>query len=218
MEAATVRVRHGGAPSRAEKGGLVRRLKRLKRLFPRAVLLVMDSTVLRWFPPLRAAWAPRGEQAVVPITGENAKRTLWGAINPRTGKRVLLATQRARREDFMDFLRALRAAYPGRPLLLVLDRASCHTAQKSQQLAARLGIHLLLLPKQRSELNCMDHLWRSLKQRVSANRQYPTVEQHVGAAIRWVLGLSARDALRKAGCLAEGFWLRDLLENFWRPT
>ncbi|WP_408891716.1 IS630 family transposase [Myxococcus faecalis] len=182
------------------------------------MLLVMDSTVLRWFPPLRAAWAPRGEQAVVPITGENAKRTLWGAINPRTGKRVLLATQRARREDFMDFLRALRAAYPGRPLLLVLDRASCHTAQKSQQLAARLGIHLLLLPKQRSELNCMDHLWRSLKQRVSANRQYPTVEQHVGAAIRWVLGLSARDALRKAGCLAEGFWLRDLLENFWRPT
>ncbi|RKH15737.1 IS630 family transposase, partial [Corallococcus praedator] len=154
------------------------------------MLLVMDSTVLRWFPPLRAVWAPLGKQAVVPITGENAKRTLWGAINPRTGKRVVLATQRARREDFMDFLRALRAAYPGRPLLLVLDRASCHTAQKSQQLAARLGIHLLLLPKQRSELNCMDHLWRPLKQRVSANRQYPTVEQHVGAAIRWVLGLS----------------------------
>ncbi|NNC19678.1 hypothetical protein HJC22_28570, partial [Corallococcus exiguus] len=41
-----------------------------------------------------------------------------------------------------------------------LDRASCHTAQKSQRLAARLGVHLVLLPKQRSELNCMDHLWR----------------------------------------------------------
>ncbi|WP_208752419.1 hypothetical protein [Corallococcus carmarthensis] len=43
-------------------------------------------------------------------------------------------------------------------------------------------------------------------------------EQHVDAAIQWVLGLSPQDALRKAGCLAEGFWLRDLLENFWRPT
>jgi transposase len=182
------------------------------------VLLIMDSTVLRWFPPLRSVWAPVGQQAVVPITGENAKRTLWGAINPRTGRRVVMATQRGRQEDFMGFLRALRAAYPGRPLLLLLDRASCHTAHKSQKLAARLGVHLLLLPKQRSELNCMDHLWRALKQRVSANRQYPTVQQHVDAAIQWVLGLSTQDALRKAGCLAEGFWLRDLLENFWRPT
>ncbi|MGE6761757.1 transposase [Corallococcus interemptor] len=182
------------------------------------MLLVMDSTVLRWFPPLRAAWAPVGEQAQVKITGENAKRTLWGAINPRTGRRVVMATRHGRQEDFMAFLRALRASSPGRPLLLVLDRASCHTAQKSQRLATRLGVHLVLLPKQRSELNCMDHLWRPLKQRVSANRQYPTVEQHVDAALQWVLDLSPQDALRKAGCLAEGFWLRDLLENFWRPT
>ncbi|WP_233605333.1 MULTISPECIES: transposase, partial [unclassified Corallococcus] len=149
-------------------------------------------------------WAPIGEQALVRITGENAKRTLWGAINPRSGRRVVMATQRSRQEDFMAFLHALRSAYPGRPLLLVLDRASCHTAQKSQRLAARLGVHLVLLPKQRSELNCMDHLWRPLKQRVSANRQYSTMEQHVAAAIRWVVRLSPQDALRKAGCLAEG--------------
>jgi len=64
----------------------------------------------------------------------------------------------------------------------------------------------------------MDHLWRALKQRVSANCPYPTVQQHVDAAIHWVLGLYSEDALSKAGCLAEGFWLRDLLENFWRPT
>ncbi|WP_239989225.1 transposase [Corallococcus macrosporus] len=121
MEAASVRVRDSRSAPGAEKGGLVRRLKRLKRQWPRAVLLVMDSTVLRWFPPLRAVWAPVGEQALVKITGENAKRTLWGAINPRTGRRVVMATRRGRQEDFMAFLRALRAAYPGRPLLLVLD-------------------------------------------------------------------------------------------------
>jgi transposase len=182
------------------------------------VLLVMDSTVLRWFPPLRAVWAPVGQQAVVPISGQNAKRTLWGAINPRSGKRVVTVSKRGRQEDFMVLLRALRAAYPGRPILLVLDQASCHTAQKSQRLAARLGIHLLLLPKQRSELNCMDHLWRHLKEHVSANRQYPTVDEHADAAVQWVLGLSPEEALRKAGCLAKGFWLRDLLENFWLPT
>jgi transposase len=178
----------------------------------------MDSTVLRWFPPLRAAWAPVGAQAEVPITGENAKRTLWGAINPRTGHRVVATSRRGRQEDFMAFLLLLRLAYPGRPVLLLLDQASCHRAQRSQALAAKLNIHQLWLPKQRPELNAMDHVWRQLKLHISANRQYPSVDDQVDAAVLWVLSLTPTQALRKAGVLAEGFWLRDLLENFWLPT
>ncbi|WP_338873690.1 transposase [Myxococcus stipitatus] len=218
MEAAPVRLRDACTPPGAEKGGLVRRLKCLKAQSPRAVLLILDSTVLRWFPPLRAAWAPVGKQAEVLITGENAKRTLWGAINPRTGHRVVATSQRGQQEDFMAFLRQLRLAYPGRPVLLLLDQASCHTAQRSQALAARLDIHLLWLPKQRPELNAMDHVWRALKLHISANRQYPSVDDHIDAAVLWVLSLTPIQALRKAGILAEGFWLWDLLENFWLPT
>src|SRR5688572_22710690 len=61
-----------------KKGGLARRLKRLHRERPSAFLLVMDTTVLRWFPPLRATWVLEGEQAEVPLTGENAKPLVWG--------------------------------------------------------------------------------------------------------------------------------------------
>lgn len=178
----------------------------------------MDSTTLRWFPPLRAVWAPKGSQALVPITGRNAKRTLWGALNPRTGHRVVATSKRTRQEDFMAFLHTLRRAYPGRPILLLLDKASCHTALKAQALAARLSIHLLWLPKQHPHLNAMDHLWRELKRHVSANRQYLTVEEHVDAAVAWVMALTPTQALRKAGTLTERFWLRHLLKNFWLPT
>ncbi len=111
-------------------------------------MLVMDTTVLRWFPPLRATWALEGEQAKVPITGENARRVLWGALNPRTGHLVLTRSMRQRQWDFMTFLRRLRTAYPGRPILLLLDQAGCHTAFLSQVLAALLDIELLWLPKQ----------------------------------------------------------------------
>jgi transposase len=175
------------------------------------VVLVLDETLLRQFPPLRAAWALRGEQAQVPITGENARRVLFGAINPRTGHRVVLQRPSMRQEDFQAFLRLLRARYPGRPLYLLLDQASCHTAAKSEALAARLDIHLLLLPKQWSELNSMDHLWRALKQYISANRQYPSVDAQAQHAEDWVLGLSDQQALRKAGVLGRHFWLRSLL-------
>jgi len=73
-----------------------------------AVLLVVEATILRWFPPLRSTWAFRGEQAEVRITGENAKRVLFGAINPPTGPRMVLRRPRQRQEDFQAFLRFRR--------------------------------------------------------------------------------------------------------------
>jgi transposase len=175
------------------------------------VFLFVDETFLRQFPPLRAAWAPQGEQARVPITGENAKRVLFGALNPLTGHRVVLQRPSLRQEDFQAFLRLLRAHYPGRPLYLLLDKAGCHTAARSLQLAARLDIHLLWLPKQWSELNAMDHLWRALKQYIAANRQYPSVDALAQHAEDWVLGLPSQQALRKAGILSRHFWLSSFL-------
>lgn len=185
-------------------------MRRLRRIEPDAVILFEDETTLRWFPPLRGMWAPRGEQAKVPITGQNAKRVLFGTINPRTGHRVLLRRSQMRQADFQEFLRLLRRRYGSRPLYLLLDKAPCHDTKGSQSLAVRLRITLVRLPKQCSELNPMDHLWRPVKGEVSANWQWKTVDEHADRAEEWVLGLSDREALRKAGILSEDFWLRHL--------
>ena len=175
------------------------------------MVLFIDATILRLFPPLRCAWAFRGQQAEVRITGRNAKRVLFGAINPRTGHRLVTSRPAMRQEDLQAFLRHLRGRYRGRPLWLILDRAPCHEAHKSQALAGRLNIGLLWLPTQCPELNPVDHLWRELKRLVAANRQFRTIDEEAGFAERWFLGLSAHKALRKAGIMAEGFWLKALL-------
>jgi hypothetical protein len=177
----------------------------------RAVLLFSDATTLRWFPPLRYAWAFRGEQAQVPITGQNAKRVLFGTINPRTGHRVVLRRPRQRQEDFQAFLRYLWRRYPGRPIWLLLDQASCHSAGQSQRLAAQLDVTLLWLPKQCPELNSEDHLWKELKRLIAANRQFRTIDTEADYAERWLLGLTATEALRKAGVLSDNFWLKAFL-------
>ena len=173
-----------------------------------AVLLIEDETILRLFPPLRACWALRGEQAVVPITGQNAKRVLFGVINPRTGHRILTRAHSMRQEAFQAFLHVLRQRYLGRPIWLVLDEASCHTAKGSQQLAARLNITLIWLPKQCSELNAMDHLWRELKGKIAVNRQFADIDQAALHAEEWVLGLTKNHALCKAGVLSKNYWLK----------
>ena len=56
----------------------------------------------------------------------------------------------------------------------------------------------------------MDHLWRPVKGEISANGQWTTVDEHADHAERSVLGLSNREALRKAGILSEGVWLSHL--------
>jgi len=172
------------------------------------VLLVEDETTLRLLPPLRAAWALRGKQAEVPISGHNAQRVLFGALNPGTGHRILLRRNRARQQDFCAFLRELRRRYRDRPLWLLLDRAPCHIALKSLRLAARLNITFLWLPKQCPELNFLDHLWRALKGELAANRQFASVDMLAAHAEDWAYCLSRQQTLRKAGLLSPNCWLK----------
>lgn len=176
-----------------------------------AVLLVVDATILRWFPPLRYTWAFRGEQAHVMITGENDKRVLFGAINPRTGHRLVLRRSRQQQGDFQAFLRYLRRHYGGRPLGLLLDQASIHSAAASQRLARELDVTLLWLPKQCPELNAQDHLWKELKRLIVANRQFDTIDDEADHAEHWLVNMTPTTALRKAGILSDNFWLKDAL-------
>jgi hypothetical protein len=174
---------------------------------------------LRLFPPLRATWALKGTQAVVPITGRNAKRVLFGAIDLRTARRVVLVRTRAGQVDAQAFLRELRRRYQGAGWLwLLTDRASAHTAPQTQALATRLRIRFVWLPRQAPELSPMDQLWRDLKRLIAANRQAASIDALAAEAADWVLRLTPQQARRKAGMASKHFWLRQLLQNFWRTT
>jgi transposase len=178
---------------------------------PRDVVLFTDWMLLRLFPPLRGAWALVGTSGAVLITGENAKAVLFGAIHLRTGHRVVLAQPKAGGANARAFLLELRRHYRGaRTIWLLADRASAHTDRQTQLLAERLRIRFLWLPKQASELNAMDQLWRELKRLIAANRQAPNVAALATSAMLWVLMLSPVDARRKAGLLSPHFWLRNL--------
>lgn len=183
------------------------------------MLLCIDATLLRLFPPLRAAWALQGSQAEVAITGDNAKRVLFGAINLHTAHRVVLIRKHAGGADARAFLQELRRRYcrAGR-IWLLADRASAHTDWRTQALAASLDIAWLWLPKQWPELSPMDQLWRELKRLVAANRQAESIDDLAERAAAWVVGLTPQQARRKAGIASKNFSLRKVVQNFCRPT
>jgi transposase len=170
-----------------------------------------DETILRLFPILRRAWSLRGEQALVPITGRNAKRVLFATLNLRTGHRICLRGRDMKQANFQALLREVHRRYRQRPVWMLLDEAKCHIAERSQALAVTLDIHFLWLPKQCSELNSMDQLWKELKGNVSANYQYANINEHADHAEKWLLNLTNNEVLRKAGVLSKNFWLRSFL-------
>jgi hypothetical protein len=177
----------------------------------RSVLLVEDETDLLLFPPLRADWSRRGEPARVRISGWNARRVVFGAMNLRTGKRLFLARQHQRQHDFQVFLELIHEHYRGWHVALLLAENPSHTAARSQQLADDLQIELLWLPKRSPELNPMDELWGQAKDVVSANLQYATIDDHVDTFIEYLESLTDWEARYTAGILSEHFWLKSFL-------
>ena len=172
--------------------------------------MVTDETILRLFPPLRSAWAAEGEQASVWISGRNAKRVLFGALNIVTGHRIALVRTKSSIDNFIEFLELLRQRYGRRRIYLVLDRAGWHDHARVIARATALNIELLWLPKQSPKLNPMDQLWRGLKHVIAANRQYASIDELAAFALRWLSGLTPTEALRKAAMRSPAFWLSHL--------
>lgn len=170
-------------------------------------MLFEDETWLRELPPLRACRAKRGERAEVAITGNNARRRVFGALNPRTGGRLLLKRLRNRAEDFCAFLRHLRSRWKRWDIFLVLDQGAAHTARCSRTEAARLRMELAFRPTAGPELNPQELIWAQGKNQVSANRTYPTADEQADAFIAYLEHLSPAEARRISGSKSANLWL-----------
>jgi transposase len=167
-----------------------------------------DETTLRELPPLRCAWAKRGEQAIVVISGRNSRRVIHGAINVRTGAFVQLVRERSRQDDALAFVTALGQYDPGVPKLLIWDNAPPHHPTRVRQAAAEAGVEIVWLPFRAPELNPCEDLWRLLKGKVAANRVYAEVADLAAAASRWLADLTAAQVLRSSGLTSPKFqWL-----------
>ncbi|HET8669648.1 MAG TPA: transposase, partial [Candidatus Saccharimonadales bacterium] len=130
----------------------------------RTVCLFIDSTIFNEIPPLRAMWAPIGEQAKVPILGQHhAKRILTGVLNIQTGSYFQYSSEAYNQDTFQLILKLIRRRWRGWHIVLFLDKISAQWAHRSRHLAKQLDIQLRWLPKACPELNPVDHLWRHLK-------------------------------------------------------
>ena len=168
-----------------------------------------DETTLREFPPLRAAWAPRGVQQVVVISGRNARRVVHGALNIGTGQLVRVVRERGRGADSAALVEALAAQCPaGVPHLLLWDNAPPHHTHAARDAAVAAGIAIGWLPFRSPELNGCEDIWRGMKRVVAANRAYETVDELAERGVNWLDDHTPQEMLHIAGLRSSKFdWL-----------
>lgn len=75
----------------------------------------------------------------------------------------------------------IRAANPGKRLLVVLDNAPYNHAADVIEAAARLDIELLYLPPYSPNLNLIERFWKFLKRKVARNRYHATFAEFQAA-------------------------------------
>ena len=151
-----------------------------------AVVLALDECDVHLLPALRALWMRRGQQAEVMTPGLNRKRGIFGALaleGPCPGAWHSCVTERKRAVEFLAFLEQLVAAYPTRPLYLVLDDAGIHTAKLTRAwLAEPSHVAPCLRPCYAGHReNGVEKVWRRMKQHGTANRLYGDIDKLAAA-------------------------------------
>jgi transposase len=168
---------------------------------------MLDETIITETPPLGYAYGHIGQQIRVPITGNRSKRIVHGVINIYSGDIDFLISWEWNAQSTMHFLEQIRSKWRGWNIILFEDRGSPHTAEESVELAEKLGIEIRFLPRATPELNPMDQLWKFVKKETLANRSTLSINQSALCACRYLINMSPRERLKKAGVLSGHFWL-----------
>ncbi|GAB4546587.1 MAG: IS630-like element ISEc33 family transposase [Anaerolineae bacterium] len=159
-----------------------------------ATLIAEDECEVHLLPMLRAMWQRRGEQRRLVTPGQNGKRSIFGALNLRTGEWLYQVTDRKRGVEFI----ALLTAYPTGMIYVIVDNASIHTCRAVQKwLAEHPRLQLVYLPTYSGhQLNPVEKVWWDLKDNIAANRCFKDLVELEAAIRRYFASFSPERASR----------------------
>jgi transposase len=166
---------------------------------PEAAILYADESRIQLLPLVRAMWHWLGQQIRVPTPGTNVTRSVFGALNIRTGHWVYLIRQRCTSGDFIAFLEHLLTVYPTGPIILIVDNYASHTARAvTAWLALNPRLRVFYLPTYCSHLNPVERIWLQLKDTVAANRLYGSMPLLLLSVETFFVDLTPQKALKLA--------------------
>jgi transposase len=139
--------------------------QQLRDLPTGAVLLAEDEAHINLLPWVRSTWIPRGTRQEVMTPGKNRRRTIFGAVDLRTGRFLYQVTRKAISATFTGFCEQLLAAYPAAPVVAVVcDNVIIHRSKIVQRwLATHPRLRVLHGARYSPHDNPVERIWGALK-------------------------------------------------------
>ena len=118
-------------------------------------------------------WAKRGVQPkVLQQQRVKERRTLFGCVEPATGKTLTSVTLKGNTLTFFCFLLKITQFYPNQKVYVVLDNVRFHHAKRLNNILLRYRhrIELIFLPPYSPNLNPMERVWWYMRKKITHNR------------------------------------------------
>lgn len=124
---------------------------------------------------IRALQAREGQTPQVWVTPQRECWHFYGALDVISGQAMALCLPKMDAKHTCHFLHHILACLPGRPILLLLDRAPWHKGQVRQFIEEHPLLNMVFFPPGCPDLNPQKHVWKQARDAVGHVRNYPHI-------------------------------------------
>lgn len=146
------------------------------------MLLYADEASLSNTASVSYQWSPKGKQPLIQqIQRKKERVTLFGAVQPQTGKVITHIAPKGNTRTFFAFLCKLCKAFTKQKIYLVLDNVRFHHAKRLKPILQRFQhrIEFIFLPPYSPDLNPVERIWWWMRKKIAHNRFLNTLEQRI---------------------------------------
>jgi transposase len=189
--------------------------QQLADLPPGAVVLAEDETHVNLLPWVRSTWIPIGARQQVMTPGTNRRRSVFGAVDLRTGRFLYHVARKAVSATFTAFCEQLQQAYPAAPVVAVIcDNVIIHRSKLVHRwLADHPGVRVLHGARYSPHDNPTERIWAALKAWL-ANSPTPTIQGRVRQVHAFFRARSPAQTLATAAPHSSPWLPEDYMQNF----
>ena len=147
-----------------------------------AIKYFLDEANISLTPVSAKTWGPIGKKKIALVTGNRGSVSAISAIS--SDGRLLFnvddKNKRYKSDDIIIFLSEMLSHHPRRHLVVIMDRAPCHTAKKVKAyIKTQKRLHVYYLPARSPEFNPDEKVWFYLKNKQLKSHQATTTKELV---------------------------------------
>jgi putative transposase len=145
---------------------------------PETVILAGDEASLYLQATTMRVWAPVGQTPIVRVHTGRENTNIYGCLNLQTGMEIVMQAETMNSVTTADYLQMIADTIPGKPILLLWDRAPWHRGPAVREfLAANPRFEIVWLPPGAPDLNPQEQVWKRTREHISHNHQQTQLKQ-----------------------------------------